>query len=460
MTSSRRLVCVVLSLLLASMWTPSVQAMQDAQIVWENRNYTHIFPQFSSVSSDEKWVLTVDVSSSTSVEILIRNLETGEQLPMIYFGVELPQKIINVVFGKDSSTVDVVTEGFYSYIVTLSTSTGQPVDTIVVPLPNGIMSAAFPFADRARWIISASDGLFIFNRQSKTVDTVYCTFGDHTNTYANYRGATWIGISEDESQFYTSGSTSTTGEVPSRLCAWDTKTLAQIYQRDDNPLFSWKPVRNQQSACVPFMMLATESLPNEVQGYIYNLRTGTEVRALPFVYQYGYSFVSLSIDGLYIGYQARDSNQDPIRFMSTETGIVFGQHLQRNHQNQVIHFLSGSNLDVYIPDSYPNEFGFGVRLRLDRPTDVRLCCEPGSSDLHCSVQPNPSDGGTVVTFVLAASTMVTIRLVATDGSIINEHRLGILEAGEHSIPISANAGLYHCTITAGTSMQAFPVIFQ
>lgn len=386
------------------------------------------------------------------------------------FEVPLPEKIINVVFGKDSETVDIVTDGFQCYLYSITTTTscsnvtGRRVDTVELPRQNGFITAAFPFADRIRWILSASDGLYIFNRQTKTVDTVYFTNSEPSNTYANYRGASWIGVSEDETQIYTSGKSEYTGDFPSRLCAWDSKTFKQIYQLDDTNTFSWKPVRNQRSTHIVFTRAMATS-PTEVQGYLYDLRTGKEDRALPYVGPNGYSILSLSRDGKYLAYQAKDSTMYPVRFLSTETGKVLGQFMQGFNENLVIQFLFASTLDVFIPNAYladgPCPFSqYGVRLRLEPPTGVPLAIEPNSQVLQCTVQPNPSEGGTVVTITLATPETVTVQLVATNGNVVLDNNLSLLEAGEHCIPVRASSGFYLCVIRAGARMQTLPVIFR
>lgn len=188
-------------------------------------------------------------------------------------------------------------------------------------------------------------------------------------------------------------------------------------------------------------------------GELYDLRTGALVRHISGFKPSSIGSVSLSPDGKYIGYLSYESSARLVRFMDTESGVALGEYLSATAA-PVIQFLSGPTLGAFIPFTGWNS----VRLGIDPTTEV-VSDEVGNY-LHCSVQPNPADGSAVVKVVITLPSAVSMRLVATDGKIVQETALGILSAGAHSVPVQAATGSYYCTITAGRESISFPVIIR
>lgn len=441
---------LLVSCLLATLAVSALHAMQDAQIVWEKP--MNQAAGLCSMSAGERWALTIDNPLGAGTKVLIRDMESGDVRYGFHFESPSRQIIKNVVFGRDSTTILLVVEGVPAMIYTLSTSTGVVVDSVdITSISMRLSGIAMgqPFADKQRWILSGQLGLFIFNTETKKTDTVY-TKGLNDDSIGNTNGARWIGISQDESQFYTLGNGPGSGGAPERLCAWDAETLDQIYQIEDNEIFTWRPMSNPQSRYIAMVRGKTSS-PDQPQGYLYDLRTGMEVRSLPNIGGYDYEYMSLTKDGRYLGYQS--SVGQTIHFMDTETGMSLGQY-QTTNVVKVIQFLTGTTLEAYIPRPGPNS----VRVRVHPTTDTPT--EASSNPLRCTVLPNPAVGGTVVKLNLSAAFAVTLRLVASDGIIIQDCNLGLLEAGEHDVTVRAAAGHYQCLVIAGNERSAFPIILR
>lgn len=438
--------------LLATLSIYGASAVQDAQIVWEKPHPPRAV-DICSMSAGERWALTSDMPRGAGADIIIRDMLTGDILYSYHFEGPEFQKNMNIVFGKDSTTIQVAMEGVRCMLFTLETATGRVRDSFEFPFRRQGMTAMAPFQNRKRWILSCDPGLYICNVETGKTDTVF--YDDTTfsqDRIGNLGGATWIGISDDETQFYTSGGKDL-GDRPARLCAWDTKTLKQIYQWDDSKYFGWVPMRNPQSRYIAVLRLG-KVYPDQPRGWLHDLRTGKEVWTLPNVGD-GYDLMSISKDGNILGYQTHTGFSKPIRFMNIETGKVFAEYLPMNGVN-VIQFLSGPTLDVFLPTTTYNS----VLLRLDPATGVPAAAEQNGNHLQCTVQPNPSDGGTVVKITMATSASVTLRLVATDGSVAQDNSLGMLEAGEHSVPVHATAGRYQCLVSAGSERTSFPLIVR
>lgn len=414
--------------LLATLWVSGASAVQDARIVWEKSQPTAV--GICSMSAGERWALTSYLPGGAGADIIIRDMLTGDIRYSYHFEGPEFQKNINIVFGKDSTTIQIAMEGVRCMLFTLETATGQVRDSLEFPFSRQGMTAMVPFPDRKRWILSCPNGLYICSVETRKIDTV---FFDDTSSFrdriGNIGGATWIGISDDETQIYTHGKGDLTGDSPARLCAWDTQTLKQIYQFDDSKSLRWVPMRNPQSGFIALLRLGTV-YPDETQGWLYDLRTGKEVRTLPYVGQNSYYYMSLSKDGKYLGYQTQDQTGYPVRFMDTETGVTFAQYTTISSV-YVIQFLTGPTLDVFIPAPGFNS----VLLRLDPATSIPADGNLNGNGLQCTVQPNPSDGGAVVKITLATSATVMLRLVATDGGVVLDNNLGTLDAGEHSVPV-------------------------
>ncbi|MBD3334624.1 MAG: T9SS type A sorting domain-containing protein, partial [Candidatus Eisenbacteria bacterium] len=133
---------------------------------------------------------------------------------------------------------------------------------------------------------------------------------------------------------------------------------------------------------------------------------------------------------------------DGEHFWSAEAKESLGSIFKFDHQGQVI--------DEW---SEPAFSGWGVAVVSDDASGVdEPGAPPGGLLGRVSTRPNPSSSNCRIVFHLSRPTSVSVTIFDSAGRRIERLRDGVLPAGNHEIPWSADGlpnGLYHYRIQAG-----------
>lgn len=436
--------CMIICCMVSAQQGATAQASGGVKIVWQKPMNQEVAAVVMSPGG--RWAMTADGFGSNTRKIRIRDMETGDVVRDLVGPV-----YVCFVFGQDSTTYMTVTGLKPFKVSSFSTSTGGVVDSAIGPSFNEVIMSVYPFADRVRWVVSTFYGLFIYNTMTKQTDTFYVDSSPFPPPIGNYGGATWIGISEDEKQMYTYGK-GADGESPIRLCAWDVSTRKLVYQKEQSQCFSWIPMTTLQSRFI-IGWISSQCNSEGAILEIYDLKTGELVRQIP-----GYRPImgigtSLSIDGRYLANQTARDSEKPVQLVDTEYGNVLGEYVSTTGVRGV-QFLPGPDVSVLLAFTSWQS----ARLSVDPTTDVLQ--ESASNTLKCAVLPNPGDGTVAVSITLTEPAPVKLRLVSTEGKVVQESDLGQTDAGTHIVPVRALAGYYQCTVTAGRARSSFPIIIR
>jgi len=410
-------------------------------IVWSTP--VSMATEMSSMSKDERRVLYFEGTGESYARTIIVDVLTG--VPLARFDVNLnnpkPSVMIKSMhFLNDTSFMVVTQVSFY----VMDSRTGKLIEDVGRPSTGSGIKYVVPMYNTDKMIIGAYRSLYKYDYKTKQMDTIYRSRNNGADGHTGDVG--WIGLSDDEKTVYSAGSRDFNFPESGRICAWDLATGKQLYQVDE-PDSVYLQAASKNTHGNFFAALGIN------KAVAYDLRTGTLMA------QYFNAFdgsqpetisqgVGLSRDGSVIAIQGNRK----VAFYTSKNPHLFAS--MNAWPASEIHFLDDGTSDVVIS---------GVdtliqRVQLNLTTSVN--CDASSQALQCSISPNPSSSQATLQIQLASPAVVSVRLSATDGRVVSERSLGLLQSGTNSELLQAQPGYYMCTVTAGSDKQSLPVIIR
>lgn len=407
-------------------------------VVWSTR--INIGADMSAMSIDGHRVLYSDANGYTG-HVIVVDVATGAISANYIINVNRHQgrDVINSMHFLNDTSFMVVTS-FSLYV--MDARTGKIIEDVGLPATGSGIKYVVPMYNTDKLIIGAYRSLYKYDYKTKQFDTIYqSTDGGVTGHTGNVG---WIGLSDDELAVYSAGEPQidVNGGPPraDRLCAWELATGKQLYQFDVPALVAQPMPSNGTHARFVAALGKNKAV-------VYDLQIGI-VKALFSDVAHESQGVGVSRDGSVIGIHGDRridfyATKDPHLFASMNAWPAYD-----------IRFLDDGTSDVLI-----SKVDTSVqRVRLNLATSVNDDAAPQA--LQCSISPNPSCGQATLQIVLASPAVVSVRLSATDGRVVLERSLGLVQAGNFSEVLQAPSGYYLCTITTGSRTQTLPVVFR
>ncbi len=404
-------------------------------VVWGTR--VGIATKMSAMSIDERRVLYSDVYESIG-RVIVVDVETGSVAASYNINVDYHQgldRIKSMHFLNDTSFMVVTSFSFY----VLDSRTGRLIEDVGHPPATGSpIYYVAPMRDTDKMILGATRSLFKYDYKTRQLDTIYFSLAN--DSYGHTGDVAWIGLSDDERTVYSAGSRDLNFPRSGRICAWELATGRQLYQVDEpDSVYLQTASKTTHGSFIAALGIN--------KAVAYDLRTGTLIAQYYDVAKEAQG-VGLSRDGSVIGIHG----DRRIDFYTTKNNHLFAS--MKAWPSYDIRFLDDGTSDVLVGkvDTATQ------RVRLNLSTSVNGDDAPQA--FQCRISPNPSSSQTTLQIVLAGPAVVNVRLSATDGRVVSERSLGLLQSGTYSDVLQAQPGYYMCTVTAGANKQSLPVIIR